>query len=93
MHVAVAEQHECSLACLSRRWEGLGFPAEDGGVEGADAGEISGGDLSPCYCVDLGYVRVVKSGGRLRRNETMQGTNVGCAFSGRHFAADCALVE
>jgi hypothetical protein len=53
MHVAVAEQHEVTLAVGSGIWEGRGGPAEDGGVEGTDAGEVSGGDLGPCYCVDL----------------------------------------
>ena len=53
MHIAVVEQHEVRLAVGSGVWEGLGGPAEDGGVECTDAGEVSGGDLGPCYCVVL----------------------------------------
>lgn len=50
---AVAEEKEERLGAGIKRREGLGFPAEDGSVEGADAVEIDGGDFGPCYSVVL----------------------------------------
>lgn len=57
MRGAVAEEKEERLGAGIKRREGLGFPAEDGSVKGADAVEVDGGDLGPCYCVILGLVR------------------------------------
>lgn len=53
MRGTVAEEKEERLGAGFKRREGLGFPAEDGSVEGADAVEVDGGDLGPCYCVVL----------------------------------------
>lgn len=52
----VVEEEEEGLGAFLKGWEVLRGPAEDGGVEGADAGEVQGWDLGPCYGVGLGSV-------------------------------------
>ena len=55
---AFVEDHEGGLRIGFGSGEGLAGPAEDLGVEGADAGEVDGGDFDPRYCADLGVVNV-----------------------------------